>query len=270
MDYEEFTFKTRLESAKEAITRVRFSFLLNLVASLTVSLAVWNGYFSWYRYFVLIPHCAGCPVDDPTRIAQEQVIKSYVSSLIVNIAPLGISFGVSDLAFIGPAGLLILSIIFVYCARKENHAIAYLLRDSTGKDPELQKALYYGISSHLVFLSVSRDDSPISDVNYKAQPKQSGLLWRAFDLLIFAPVITVGIIIVADLLSVFLLHGTLRHNHPILWTTLAPVERRQFFAMETVPFTLGVFIWFLCNTARRYSEATVQILRSYADMITTR
>jgi hypothetical protein len=177
---------------------------------------------------------------------------------------------VSDLAFVGPAGLLVLSVILVYCARKENHAIAYLLRDSKSKPPELQSAIYYGVSSHLVFLSVSRDDSPISDLDYKAKFKQSTFLWRAFDLLIFAPVITVAIIIAADLASVFLLHGTLRQNHPILWANLLPPERRQFFAMEAVPLLLGVGIWSLCNGARRYSEATVQILRAYSDLISKR
>ncbi len=233
------------------------------MASLTVTLAVWNGYFSWYRYFVLIPHCQNCGADDPTRIAQEQVIKSWVNSLIVNITPLGISFGVSDLAFVGAAGLMILSIIFVYCARRENQAISYLLIDTKEKPDQLREALYYGISSHLVFLSVGTDDRPIKELSLAPNGRRSSLLWVAFDLLTFAPVITIGIIVIADFLSVFVLHAPFRLNHPVLWKTMYPPERRQFFAMEAVPIMFGVATFFICNAARRYSEATVTILRSY-------
>lgn len=264
MDYEDFNYRSRLDSAKEAITRVRFSFLANVVASLTVALAIWNGYFSWYRYFVLVPHCSGCTVEDPTRIAQEQVIKSWVSSLIVNIAPLGITFGVSDLAFIGSTGLMILSVMFVYCARKENHAISYLLIDTQRKPRELREALYYGISSHLVFLSVNRDDRPITELRVPHDGKRSRMLWLAFDLLAFAPVITIGIIIFADLMSVFVLHGPFRQSHSVLWHAMIPAEKRQFFLMETVPAILGLVTFMLCNSARLYSQATVSILRQYS------
>jgi hypothetical protein len=248
---------------------VRFSFLLNVVASLTVTLAVWNGYFSWYRYFVLIPHCPGCDPADPTRIAQEQVIKSWVNSLIVNITPLGISFGVSDLAFVGAAGLMILAIIFVYCARRENQAISYLLIDTREKPEQLREALYYGISSHLVFLSVSNDDRPIGELSFAPNGHRSSLLWVAFDLLAFAPVITIAIIVVADILSVFVLHGPFREGHLVLWQNMYPAERRQLLAMETVPVLLGVATFSICNAGRRYSEATVSILRSYGATLQT-
>jgi hypothetical protein len=108
MDFEGFAFHSRLDSIKESITRARFSFLLNLVASLTVTLSEWNGYFSWYRCFALIPHCQNRDAADPKRIVQEQLIKSWVKSLIVNTT----SLGISDLAFVEASGPMILLIIW--------------------------------------------------------------------------------------------------------------------------------------------------------------
>jgi hypothetical protein len=100
MDTEQLLITMRIDSAKEAMTRLRLALLVAVTASSAVMLAVWNGYFSWYRFFVLEDQCRGCQATDPTKIAQDQLVKAWVDSLIINISPLGMHFGVSDLALL--------------------------------------------------------------------------------------------------------------------------------------------------------------------------
>jgi hypothetical protein len=52
VEYDTLLYTSRIDSAKEAITRVRVAFLINVLAAFTLVLGVRNGYFSWYRFFV--------------------------------------------------------------------------------------------------------------------------------------------------------------------------------------------------------------------------
>lgn len=118
---------------------------MSVIVSLSITLALWNGYFSWYRFFALKPafnRCDGCPAGttatEPTTLAQEQLLKSWVESLIVTVSPLGMKFGVSDISFVGSTSLLILVTVVFYCARRENHTIAHLLIDSKDESQEIR------------------------------------------------------------------------------------------------------------------------------------
>src|SRR5437764_9009603 len=114
---EELLITSRIESAKQSITRSRNVLVIAVLVSVTLFIAEFNGYFSWYRYFVLIPKMNDMtrPADEfpkdvresYLKVAQEQLVKSWVESRMVTIAPLGIRFGIGDISIIGPPALFI-------------------------------------------------------------------------------------------------------------------------------------------------------------------
>jgi len=266
MDAQELLYKSRIESAKEAITRSRVSFLINALASFALILAEWNAYFTWYTDFI-DEKCTG-PDCANLGVAQEQIVRSWVDSLIITISPLGIKFGVSDVSIVGTVSLLILAVVFVYCTRRENHAIGYLLVDTQDKTKELKEAIYHAVSSHLVFLPVGDSDRPIDELNYNldGQKKQS-IFQYGFDVFVFFPAIACLIIFTVELLSVFCVKAPLRVGHPILWSHLKPAMRIQFFEMQGLCFIIGALTFGACSRARRYSKASVSVLRAYREKL---
>jgi hypothetical protein len=267
MDYEDLLYMSRIESAKESITRVRLAFLVNLLASFTLMLGVWNGYFSWYRFFVLYDKCPNCSATSPLKIAQDQIIKSWVDSLIVTISPLGIRFGISDASFVGPIGLLILVVLFLYCARRENHAVGYLLIDTKNQPIGLKEAIFFAISSHMVFLPIGNSDRAIAGVEpIEENLEHRGSFYRSgFNILVFFPAIAVLTILAVDISSVFLLSAPFRLQHPVLWYGLTRHEKMQFMFMEVIPLSVGLIVLWTCNRVRNYSSATAAALRCYRE-----
>jgi hypothetical protein len=265
MDHQELLYESRIESAKESITRSRVAFLINVLAAFTLMLGDWNAYFSWYTEFLdekcTAPNCANLAV------AQEQIVKAWVDSLIVSISPLGIKFGISDVSIVGTLALLILSIVFVYCTRRENHAIGYLLVDTREKPRDLREAIYYAVSSHLVFLPVGDSDRPIDRLQYNLGEQKKSVFRYAFDVLIFFPAIACLVIFTVEILSVFVVPAPLRLGHPILWEIVKtkPTMKIQFFEMEAVCLFISVMTLWACNRARRYSNATASVVRAYRD-----
>jgi hypothetical protein len=225
----------------------------------------WNAYFSWYTEF-LDEKCTG-PNCANLGVAQEQIVKAWVDSLIVSISPLGIKFGISDVSIVGTLALLILSIVFVYCTRRENHAIGYLLVDTRDKQRDLREAIYYAISSHLVFLPVGDNDRPIDRLQYDLGQQKKSVFRYAFDVLIFFPAIACLVIFAVEILSVFVVKAPLRLGHPILWEIVKtkPSMKIQFFEMETICLLISAMTLWVCNRARRFSNATASIVRAYRD-----
>ena len=265
MDHQELLYASRINSAKESITRSRVAFLVNVLAAFTLMLGDWNAYFSWYTEFLdekcTAPNCANLGV------AQEQIVKAWVDSLIVNVSPLGIKFGISDVSIVGTLALLILSVVFVYCTRRENHAIGYLLVDTREQKRELKEAIYYAVSSHLVFLPVGDSDRPIDHLQYCLSEHKKSVFRYAFDVLIFFPAIACFVIFLVEILSVFVVKAPLRLGHPILWEIVKtkPAMKFQFFEMEAVCLLIGTMTLWACHRARRYSNATASVVRAYRD-----
>ncbi|HEY4364563.1 MAG TPA: hypothetical protein VGN17_26605 [Bryobacteraceae bacterium] len=264
MDSEQLLVTMRIDSAKEAITRLRLALLVAVIASSTVMLTVWNGYFSWYRFFVLEDQCRGCPLTDPTKIAQDQLVKAWVDSLIINISPLGMHFGVSDLAFVAPVALVLLTSVMFFCARRENHAVSYLMIDFAKSQTATMLVIFHAVSAHLVFLPLGATDDAIGSLAYNKVSRPRGFISkRGFDLLVFLPVIAVAMILAADILSVVYLPAPFRLGHPVLWNNMDRPEVVQFFLMELVPLAMGTLVVRLCWLTRKFSYATVQVIRDF-------
>jgi hypothetical protein len=201
---DELLVTTRIDSAKQAIGRARNVLLINALVAVTLFVADFNGYFSWYRYFVIVPK-----VNDITReastfpkdiresylkVAQEQMVKSWVESRMITVSPLGIRFGVGDIAIIGPPALFILAIVFWYCARRENHTIVRILRESKDdiySDREdarkIRASIYHAVASHLVFMPVNEVSKPLQGLKASTKEKPSRLVRIGFRMLLYAP-----------------------------------------------------------------------------------
>jgi len=263
MDHQQLLYSSRIDSAKESITRSRVAFLVNVLAAFTLMLGEWNAYFSWYTGFI-DEKCAGSNCANLV-VAQEQIVKAWVDSLIVSISPLGIKFGISDVSIVGTMALLILSIVAVYCTRRENHAIGYLLVDTRDHPLNLREAIYYAIFSHLVFLPVGDSDRPIDRLTYDLGEPRKSIFRYAFDVLIFFPAIACIVIFCVEMLSVFVVPAPLRVGHPILWEILDPGMKRKFFEMQSVCFLIAAVTFWACYRARAYSNATASVVRAYRD-----
>jgi hypothetical protein len=273
LDPQQLLYTERLLAAKESVTRFRWVFGLSVIASLSITLALWNGYFSWYRFFALKPafdSCDGClagtTATKPTTLAQEQLLKAWVESLIVTVSPLGMKFGVSDISFVGSTSLLILVTVVFYCARRENHTIAHLLIDSKDESEEIRNVIYYSVSSQLVFIPTGETDEPFQALEYSAHAKPRGMFSRhAVDVLIMLPALTVFTVVLVEMLSMFYFPAPFRQGHPKLWDLLKDNkdEITQYYLMQTFPIGVGLLITGICVKVRRYSHATVAVLRAY-------
>jgi hypothetical protein len=151
-----------------------------------------------------------------------------------------------------------------YCARRENHAVSYLMIDFTNSQREKMLLVFHAIAAHLVFLPLSATDDAIASLAYPKDSKPRGFMSkRGFDLLVFLPVIAVAMIMGADILSVVSLPAPFRLGHPVLWKHMARPEVLQFFLIEMVPMTMGAVVTRLCWLTRKFSYATVQVIRDF-------
>jgi len=191
--------KVRIEGIQEAIKRSRLSFLVCNVASTSVILAAWNAYFSWYRSQAFAESFAGNPV---TLEAQKELLREWVESRDISISLLGIHLGVSDLAFVGSLGLFVVSAWFFYSTRKENHLIGVLLRDTQQEEPDLRRFVYHGVSSYMVFVTMTRYDTPITSLARTEKESTLVFLRPAIRILHYLPAFVIYFLIVMDCVTI--------------------------------------------------------------------
>src|SRR5204863_7746514 len=143
----ESKYEERIEGAQEAIKRARTVFLILIIVSLSILITDWNAYFSWDREMAFLSHWANN--DDVTQLAQQRLIAGWVKSQTIDVSLLGIHIGVSDIAPLGGLALFILSIWFFFSARRENHTIGLLLRDTKNEIDEIRSTIFHSIVSYL-------------------------------------------------------------------------------------------------------------------------
>lgn len=314
-DYKRMMLQSRLEAAKDSITRARYVILICILASLALIVADLNGYFSWYRFFVLAPKLhgwdSGIKLPEDVRhhfliTAQDQLIKSWVESLMVSIPPLGLRFGVSDIAVFGPAALCLLMIVLWYVARRENRAIVGLLRETadgeglTGQErADMRGAVYHSISSHLVFLPVGEYSDPLLGLHSNAEERHSRFVRFGYKLFVYFPLLATLLIGAVEIYSNHVEEklqlrtfrdnldeavsadsvarkaqaakddGT-RKDLEKLEAYLRTVERVngvQKLVNNVAPILAALFLLGCSRSIVRYSEATVHTLREYHQLM---
>jgi hypothetical protein len=262
-EFDKDSINLRIEAVSHALKRARVSFLVATFVSLTVIIAVWNCYLSWYRGFVM-PEKFG--KGEVTTYVQQQLVAEWVKSQTINIQPLGITVGIADAAALATISLVIIIIWGFYNTRSENYCIASLLRDTKDiTDISLRRKIYYGIISHLVFLDVYNGDEPIKDLADNLPTTHKIFVRGTIKFLTILPAITIFIVILFDVLSITSLASAYRTDHGPLFDKLTSTEWMWLFIFDGSALILGFFALSLCKHILGYEEATAKIIMDYSN-----
>lgn len=255
--------KLRIEAVRDAIKRSRLTLLVSNVASASILLAAWNAYFSWYRYFAMRQ---SFDTNEVTGEAQKELVREWVDSHVISISLLGIRIGVSDLAFVGSIALFIVVAWFFYAARKENHLIGVLLRDTQKGNADLRRLVYHGVSAYLVFVTITRDDRPISSLAPDSVQKPIFFLRPTMKLLFFLPALLTLFLVLMDFLTVWCLPAAFRYPHSPLRGQLTHSEWLQFWFMDGIAVAMFLLTYVLSKRTSEFGDATRNLLREYGTL----
>lgn len=140
------TIEVRLDGIKDASKRTSIAFLITIIASFALHIAMWNVYFSTARYIALYseielqekqqklssPEKYSAPADSTLPLHEfnrRELIKEWIKNTYIPINILGVSINVNDFPILGSMGLLIISYWLFFANRRENRAIISLLKD---------------------------------------------------------------------------------------------------------------------------------------------
>jgi hypothetical protein len=257
--------QVRIQGSSEGVKRARFAFLVSTIASLAIFITEWNAYLSWYRHFPLSP---AFPANEVTREAYKDVLQQFVESRVIIASLLGIRVGVSDMAVLGSLALLVCSIWLFFSIRRHNHSVGSLLRDTKELAPVVRKLVYYGVSSSLVFTTVTADDAAISSLEAEPSTREAKLSRAVVTFLFYLPATVIALTIAADILSVFVLKAVFSFPHFPLGFRGAGLGRQiQFVAMELAAVAMGVPTFLLCRRIIDFEQSTATVLREYANLL---
>jgi len=278
----------RLDGIKECSRRTRVSFLVAIIVSMAIVISLYNSYLSWTRMLILdladiaqkqesLPkdQQADMPKDYITKELQNRLVENWVKTNNVSAPVLGITVGSSDAAVLGSLSLVICSIWFFFCARRENHAVWGLLRDTNEGTLEERQTVLHGIMSHQVFTDTSRSDAALDDIQNRPSPTHYPVARFALQVLIFLPALVAVFIICMDLLTIFYLRPVYRAAHDVnlidqfIKSLLAhnPTQILTLIGFESIGILIGIFVFRVKLYSSKYVHATTQILRAYADEI---
>jgi hypothetical protein len=261
----ESKYEERIEGAQEAIKRARTVFLILTIVSLSILITAWNAYFSWDRELAL-GMSNWAQNDEVTELAQQRLIEGWVKNQTIDVSLLGIHISVSDIAPLGGLALFFLSIWFFFSARRENHTIALLLRDTKNEPDEVRTSIFHSIISYLVFLTIRPTDDPIDDLEDKAPIRGHLVALRAIvGLLLFLPSFSIFVAIMCDVLSIFYFDAPFREGHKPL-AQVMDISFGQWAVwagIEGFAFALALGTLFLSWRALKFETATSRILKQY-------
>jgi hypothetical protein len=276
----------RLEGAKASQAQIRFTLGTMAVISVMMLIASYNAYLS-YDYNWITKICPDTIAANDTNALKKQAYIDWAASRTVLISLLGIRVSVDDAAVLGTAVLFVLSLWLLLVARRENHTIGFLLRDtdtarhagngepsvtpSTERPPEVYSdgkrwLIYHTIISNSLFVIFDR----LQPVRTLAGPdslmattehERDGWLGRVGLRLIrsfffYFPVIASLVVLGLDSWSYFRFDP---FNSGCEWDGDTSFFRRTrvLFLVFWFPLTI------CCMKSNRYSRLTEGVLREY-------
>jgi hypothetical protein len=262
-------YDERIEGAQEAIKRAPTVFLILTIVSLSILITAWNAYFSWDREMAL-GLSEWAKNDAVTQLAQQRLVEGWVKNQTIDVSLLGIHISVSDIAPLGGLALFILSIWFFFSARRENHTIALLLRDTKNESDDVRTTIFHSVVSYLVFLTIRPTDDPIDDLEEKAATRGHMVALRAVvGILFFLPSFCILAAIACDALSIFVFPAPFREGHQPL-AKAVDISFGQWAlwgGIEGFALALAFGTFFLSWRALKFESATGRILKQYCDGI---
>lgn len=285
----------RLEGAKASQTQIRVTIGVMALVSTMMLITAYNAYVSYDYEWVLAQ--ANRQLDDrkAADVLTIQALKDWATSRNVTVSLLGIRVSADDAPMLGTAVLFILSLWLLLWARRENHTIGFLLRDTDTPRP-----------------NTSRDQSGTQSTENQSKVLSSGERW-----LIFHTIISNSLFITFDysLSSVHSLRGpnplkvkaisgfkgwvnrmgfgfvrSFFFMFPVIasiaafcldrWSYFIPdpfelnsaipgiSETKTFFWASLAVFSVcWILITFCCWRSSQYSRATENVLREYGSRL---
>lgn len=284
------TIQLRLDGIRQAITRVRFTFLVSTIASIAIIITTWNAYVSQDKYFAMQPHWShdlqftaelqkkrledtsdGVTVkpEDLTKVtdyAQQQLVSEWVKNQTISVGLLGIRVSVGDLPELGSLTMLIISIWLYFSVSRENRAIGGILKHAAKLEEWDERYLVYqGIINHSIFLDFGRGHEPVTD--YKAVEKHDvvnpPIIRRTIKSLFFLPVISVLFVLVMDLLTFIYLSAPFRPSQLPLWHILDSSFLKEIAIFDGLAILLLVLTTVMCIKSLRFTKASGEILNKF-------
>jgi len=264
-----------VNSIRQAMRRNRWILSALVIASLALLAACWNVYFSWLRTIALKTQWG------PEKVGQAQkwLVSSWVDSGFLSVPLLGIKLHIADASFLGALAITILTLWLFYSMRRENHLIGKSLMLARNEPRDIKDYIYYGITSHHVFSTVSESDDPIRSLEYSATEAKVFGVRSAFRLLYYLPALTIFFIILCDILSIVWLKSAFRAELVTEGDTTCLVFARvgasaldatdwiRIGFMEGVALVMAVCTSFFGYYCRQYQAADLQVLRKFSDTI---
>jgi hypothetical protein len=229
MPTNEKTIELRLEAVRTSLSRSRYAFFTSIIVSVALLIAGWNAYVSYQRNFVLqglwytTDATSRAASSDPTEYgarqatteADRQAIGEWVRNQIISVSLLGIRISVYDAALLGGFSLLIVCIWLYFSMRAVNHNVGFLLCDTRDHATEIRDMIFHGIISNLLFTSICASDEPITNLHdyRKASHAPAMRTRKVFQFLFFLPSISIGVLVVLDVLSIFVFQAPYRLPH---------------------------------------------------------
>jgi hypothetical protein len=292
----------RLEGAKTSQTQIRLTLGMMAVISTMMLIASYNAYLSYDSNWIVesarrqmevgqrsADKANSADANDPkpatervSQVLTEQALRDWAASRTVLISLLGIRVSVDDTPVLGSTVLCLLSLWLLLGARRENHTIDSLLRDTdtggsrTNRDPsvlqlpsrrimfsagERCRVFHTIISNNLFFTFQSFDDQDSSNASVATQLKRR--------------LKTVGLRVLRNFFFLFPVLAALAVFGLDRWSYFIPDPFDPNFASPGVgPFFWWSMVVFLlcwiplticCWRSRYYSTSTETALREYGN-----
>ena len=132
----------RLEGAKSSQAQTRLTLGTMALVSIMMLIASYNAYLSYDYYWIRdeVGPTKSLATKTAPYILMEQALKDWASARTVQVSLLGIRVSVDDAPVLGSSILSVLSLWLFLVARRENHTIGFLLRDTDTPRPSSQGA----------------------------------------------------------------------------------------------------------------------------------
>lgn len=264
---DEYCLEFGIEAARDSEKITRLAFTVITIVSLAIILVTWNAYYSWYTDFSLEIKLMENPV---TEVVHKALLNQWIESTAISFPFLGIKVGVFDGAVVGSFILFVLTVWFFLCVRRQRQVISNFLKNTTTSkwDAVTRKWVYFGITSYISFINIVKIDKAIHRKE-KWQPEKpfDFLMQKTFKWLVYLPPITIFLLIISDILSVFYLPAYFRYPHDSLFAILQFDDKIKLTLMEIWAFAFMLAVMFFCNKVISYILDTGSILYKYAEDI---
>lgn len=278
------SIKARLEAAKESQTRTRVTLVIMSAISLAMLIGSYNAYASFSRERAMSLRSRQFP--SATRstpdILVEQQLRNWADSRNVSIGLLGIKVTIDDAPILGTSALLIFSLWLLLSARRENHTIGFLLRDTyealrqtpRSETVEFEQAeqrrwlVFQSVVSNTLITNFNHSFARIANLR-GPNPTETHAAARIIEWIERGIFMVIGgffflFPVLASLVMYILDRYAFNRDNPFRAQDASPPPLGEFFVMSAVVFFAAwIPLLVACLVSLWYSKGTEHVLQQY-------